>query len=270
MTDRSVDKALMQKAHYKTDEKLVLRKKYNQFAIPKANIHQDIIKKIFALKPTKILDVGCGNGDFLIELREKGFTGEITGLDISKGIQEKGREQNKKEKLNIEFIVGDAENLPFKDNSFDVITAKHMLYHLPNPQKGTDEMFRCLKKRGVAIITLNSKNNTPMLHECEHRICKKYKLATEHGQDLVNMETAEKFLHKFTNIEKFYKEGKISKPKMFPAIFESFRDNYDPQPSDALWKIIMNDVKTFVKEKIAANGEFVETRISGAIIAQKN
>ncbi|MEI7961218.1 MAG: class I SAM-dependent methyltransferase [archaeon] len=268
--NRTFDKKVLVESHYKTDEKLVLRQKYNQFAKPKTDHGPTIIKKILSLKTNRILDVGCGHGDLLIELRKSGFGGELIGLDLSEGIQEKGKAKNKREKLNIDFVVGDAENLPFQNNTFDVILAKHMLYHLPNPQKGVEEIYRCLKKEGTLIITLNSKNNTPLLHEIEHKICKKYDLTSEHNQDIVNMETADKYLTKFSNIKKEYKEGKINKPEMFPAIFESFRDNYEPQPDDALWNKIMANVKEFVKEKSEANGIFTETRISGIITAQKN
>lgn len=268
--NRTYDKSVLPKAHYKTDEKLVLRKKYNSFAVPRTNLDELLIKKIRACGAKCVLDVGCGNGDFLIELRKSGFDGELMGLDISPGIQKPGIKQNEKEKLGIKFMVGDAEQLPFEDNTFDAIIAKHMLYHLPTPQKGADEIYRCLKKGGLVIITLNSTRNTPLLHECEHFICNKYALKSEHGQDIVNMETIQDYLTKFTNIHKEYKEGKINKPDLFPAVFESFRDNYEPQPNDALWAKIMADVNAFVKDKIMATGAFIETRSNGLVIAHKD
>jgi len=266
---RTIDKQILFEKHYKTDKKLVLRQRYNHFAIPSTNLDEDIINEIKKTNPKSVLDAGCGNGDFLIDLRKSGFSGELTGIDISKGITQKGEKQSAKNKLNINFITMDAENMLFENNSFDVIIAKHMLYHLPNPQKGIDEMHRCLKNNGILIITLNSKDNTPMLHECENLICKKYNLTSKHGQMIINVEDVNKLLEKFV-IEKItQKEGKINKPELFPQVFESFIDNYSPQPNKELWAKIIADVNKFVELKIKTNNEFIETRKNGIIIARK-
>lgn len=70
---RHTDKTVLVSGHYKTDEKLVLRKKYNTFFEPKTDIVKDVIEFVFSVSPKKVLDVGCGNGDFLIKLRKAGL-----------------------------------------------------------------------------------------------------------------------------------------------------------------------------------------------------
>jgi len=266
---RHTDKSILVSGHYKTDEKLVLRKEYNKFFEPKTDIVKDIIEFVFSVSPKNVLDVGCGNGDFLIKLRKAGFSGKLTGLEISSGMLEGGIKQNSNENLGIDFIVGDAEKLPYEDNSFDVIIAKHMLYHLPNIQKGVDEMYRCLKKGGVLVITLNGKNNNPLLHECEKMVCKKYNFKTLHGRDMINTESTPAYLEKFASYSTKTYYGKMNRPDLFSEYFKTFIDNYFPQPSEEQWAQILLDVEEFIQNKIKETGAFNEERYTGLIIAKK-
>lgn len=265
----STNKKILVRGNYRTQDKLMLRKSYNSFMIPHISLDKELINKIKKLKVKSILDAGCGNGDLLIALRKSGFAGLLTGIDLSKGMLKSGIRQNSREKLGIKFIVADAEKLPFKDKSFDLVISKHMLYHLPNPQKGVNEMYRCLKNNGFLMITLNSKKDLPLVKECGRFVCKKYKLTEVFGSELVNVENVRKFLKSFTVIDVKFKEGRINKAEMFPAFFESFRDYYEPQPSEKMWVRIMKDVREFVERKTASKGEFTEKRIRGIIFARK-
>jgi ubiquinone/menaquinone biosynthesis C-methylase UbiE len=94
----------------------------------------------------KILDVACGKGVFLYYARKRGL--HTYGIDISEssiGIV-------KKINPDFEILVGDAENLPYSNNSFDYVTCLGSLEHFPNPTKGIREMSRVLKKNGRACI----------------------------------------------------------------------------------------------------------------------
>jgi ubiquinone/menaquinone biosynthesis C-methylase UbiE len=267
---RTTNKKILVRNQYKNQSKLMLRKKYNSFMKPLISIDKEIIKLVKNMQPSSILDVGCGNGDLLIGIRKSHYNKLLTGIDLSKGMLKSGIEENKKRKLNINFICGDAEKLPFDSSTFDLIISKHMLYHLPNPKKAINEMHRCLKQNGHLIITLNAKGDEPQIYNCEKMICKKYNLVCKHGNRIANENTVRKMLQKFsiTNIK--YNESKISKPQMFPSIIESFRSDYEPQPKNVLWCKIMDDVNNYVKIQVAKKGKFVEKRIRVMIICKKN
>jgi demethylmenaquinone methyltransferase/2-methoxy-6-polyprenyl-1,4-benzoquinol methylase len=109
-------------------------------------------------KPRFILDVATGTGDFAIQSIVANPE-KITGVDISSGMLEIGREKIKK--LNLENKIAlqltDAEQLPFDDNYFDVITVAFGVRNFENLEKGLREMQRVLKPGGDLVIIEFSK-----------------------------------------------------------------------------------------------------------------
>lgn len=120
------------------------------------------VRKLLApYKPKTILDVATGTGDLAIELN-KLQPEKIIGLDIAANMLHIGKEKIKTKKLDrvIELQLGDSENLPFKDHSFDAVTVAFGVRNFENLQKGLKEMHRVLKPGGVAAILEFSKPKT--------------------------------------------------------------------------------------------------------------
>jgi len=103
------------------------------------------IKKSRRKSRKKILDVACGKGLFLREARRRNL--DVFGIDISKTAIEKA-----KELIEGEFLIGNAERLPYKDNSFDYVTCLGSLEHFIHPDIGIKEITRVLKRKGKASI----------------------------------------------------------------------------------------------------------------------
>ncbi|MDO5654774.1 MAG: bifunctional demethylmenaquinone methyltransferase/2-methoxy-6-polyprenyl-1,4-benzoquinol methylase UbiE [Flavobacteriaceae bacterium] len=112
------------------------------------------VKLISEQQPSKILDVATGTGDLAIALAQKIPNAQITGFDLSAGMLEYGREKIKAKNLNhqIQMIQGDAENMPFEDNSFDAITVAFGVRNFENLEKGLKEIHRVLKPGGTFLI----------------------------------------------------------------------------------------------------------------------
>ena len=110
-------------------------------------------------QPSTILDVATGTGDFAIEAIRMGLDAQVTGLDLSAGMLENGKEKIKKRRYEdkIEMIQGDSENLPFDDNSFDAYTVGFGVRNFENLDKGLREMHRVLKPNGTTVILELSK-----------------------------------------------------------------------------------------------------------------
>lgn len=110
----------------------------------------NIIKKT---KAKKILDIATGTGDLAIAMR-KVNPEKIIGLDLSKGMLEQGRKKVEKNGLSnlIEMVLGDSENLPFEDDTFDAITVSFGVRNFEDLNKGLKEINRVLKPKGTFVI----------------------------------------------------------------------------------------------------------------------
>lgn len=93
-----------------------------------------------------VLDVGTGPGFMALILTEMGH--KVTGIDISEGMIEKARSNATAMKLDIDFRKGDGESLPFKNETFDLLVNRHLLWTLPHPKEAIEEWARVLKPHG--------------------------------------------------------------------------------------------------------------------------
>nr|BEL01500.1 class I SAM-dependent methyltransferase [Dehalococcoides mccartyi] len=98
----------------------------------------------------KILDVGTGTGVIALLLAEMGH--DVTGIDLSEGMLQHAKDKAALQHLDIQFLIGDAENPQFPDNTFDVVISRHVVWTLPNPEKAIKEWKRVLKPSGQLLI----------------------------------------------------------------------------------------------------------------------
>ena len=133
----------------------------------------------------KILDYCCGDGDIALKITRMGAA-EVIGIDISDVSIENSRKKAAQEGLQnqCKFLVMDAENTKFSDESFDIVFEHGVLHHL-DLKKAYAEIARILKPEGKAICVEAIGHNPIMQHyrrttlhlrtiwEMEHILCKK-------------------------------------------------------------------------------------------------
>lgn len=112
------------------------------------------------IKPSsKLLDAPCGTGRLSLFLTEEGF--EVTGVDISSAMVELCKEkiQHSRMRKQTEFLVGDAESLPFANSSFEAAISLRLFGHLPceNRHNVLRELYRVSKS--FVVVAYYHKNS---------------------------------------------------------------------------------------------------------------
>lgn len=123
-----------------------------------------LVKMVGAKDPQAILDIATGTGDLAILLSRTGAK-EIIGLDIAPAMLEVGKEKVKKKALEniISMVVGDSEQLPFKDDRFDAVTVAFGVRNFEDLNAGLSEIFRVLKPGGTfAVLETSIPARTPV------------------------------------------------------------------------------------------------------------
>ncbi|MFB6319889.1 bifunctional demethylmenaquinone methyltransferase/2-methoxy-6-polyprenyl-1,4-benzoquinol methylase UbiE [Saccharicrinis sp. FJH54] len=117
-----------------------------------------VIRTLKPVQPKQVLDIATGTGDLAFQLA-KITSNKVTGADISEGMLAVAREKKIKRNLNCEmdFITGDAENLPFKENTFDVVTVGFGIRNFQDPLAGLKDMTRVVRKGGTIAVLEFSK-----------------------------------------------------------------------------------------------------------------
>jgi SAM-dependent methyltransferase len=98
----------------------------------------------------QVLDVACGTGNAAIPAARAGA--DVTGLDLVSELLEGGRKKAAVEGLEIEWVEGDAEDMPFEDDSFDRVLSTFGHMFAPRHERTADEMARVCKQGGVVGI----------------------------------------------------------------------------------------------------------------------
>ncbi|HWK02877.1 MAG TPA: bifunctional demethylmenaquinone methyltransferase/2-methoxy-6-polyprenyl-1,4-benzoquinol methylase UbiE [Puia sp.] len=112
------------------------------------------IRELAAVPRSKILDVATGTADMAIMMTRYLSPEKITGIDISTGMLEIGRQKIARLKLEgqVELYTGDSEAIHFPDNSFDAISVAFGVRNFENLEKGLQEMLRVLRPGGRLVV----------------------------------------------------------------------------------------------------------------------
>ena len=119
-----------------------------------------VVQLVSKNNPKQILDIATGTGDLAIMMSQLN-PDKIIGLDISAGMLDVGKQKIANVNLSdkIDMVVGDSENMPFKDNTFDAITVSFGVRNFANLDKGLTEIKRVLKPGGTFVV-LETSNPT--------------------------------------------------------------------------------------------------------------
>jgi len=102
-----------------------------------------------------VLDLGSGAGiDAILAAKKVGINGKVIGVDMTEEMVEKAIDNAKKQNItNVEFLLGEIENLPLKDNSVDTIITNCVINLTPDKAKTFSEAYRVLKPEGKIYLS---------------------------------------------------------------------------------------------------------------------
>lgn len=146
------------KEQYKTVENLNLRTKLHSYNTNKMDWSDWCFKQMKFPTKAKILELGCGGGDLWVKNKQYiNKEWKIVLSDSSTAMLENSKERLKQIDFDFTYEQIDAQNIPYEDESFDVVIARHMLYLVPDIEKVLSEIKRVLVKGGMFYTTTNGK-----------------------------------------------------------------------------------------------------------------
>ncbi|MBE9005217.1 class I SAM-dependent methyltransferase [Fortiea sp. LEGE XX443] len=108
-----------------------------------------ILDFVCATPETSFLEPGVGTGLNVIPFVKRGYS--VTGIDVSEQMLHQCRQKLNGNPSNLQLIQGDASQLPFPDNSFDIVLTVHMLHTISDWKRFLDEIERVLKPGGFYL-----------------------------------------------------------------------------------------------------------------------
>lgn len=157
----------IREVQYKNDSKLSARQSIYVYQQPRIVLWQRVLDLAELRGDERVVDVGCGNGLYLGALERGAHRGLCCGLDFSPGMLPAAAERAPHAAL----MVGDAQRLPFPDDSVDVALSMHMLYHVPDRTVAIAELRRVVRPDGRALVVTNSEQHLAELDDLIAAAC---------------------------------------------------------------------------------------------------
>ncbi|MDR9854227.1 class I SAM-dependent methyltransferase [Paenibacillus sp. VCA1] len=250
------------------------------YGLRKETFEEWLIGKLKLTGSELVLDVGAGNGRFSLPVGRmlKGSGGFLAACDLAEGVMIPSRVQAEKESLPILHMQADAENLPFLSEQFDLVMANHMLYHLPNLNRGLAEMGRVLKQSGRLLATTNSEKGMPELFGLHLNTMDRLGIPFGVKEELIafSLENGEQTLSKhFKQVESWtYEAGfMVKEPEpvfQYYAATQLYQgpmndDNLSKEVRDAIAPCFIQLTEELIREK---GGELVISKPVGAFVGK--
>jgi SAM-dependent methyltransferase len=262
------------KRQYATDKLsrdiVAMREKY---AIPRIDFPLWALNGVLWRGEEKVLDVGCGFGQYYHKLYDRVPDAEYYGLDLFPGVlaTHPGADSGR-------LAVADAIALPYPSATFDVVMANHMLYHVQDIDTALREIRRVLKPDGVLMATTHSVQTMPELRVLLRRAViiltqqpPSAVRAPLAASDLFGLENGTRMLARH-----FYAVSRFEIPSTmifttlepFLSYLNAMRDLLELYlPSDVSWDSIIDVLREQVTQLIHQWGEVPISRLAGVLVA---
>jgi SAM-dependent methyltransferase len=258
-----IDRARLRGAAYGTTGPLAARAALYQHQgerIDFAGWVLDLVEQEHPLgQRSRVLDVGCGPGAYLVKLRERHPGITTIGFDLSAGMTRAARDSGSA------TAVADAMQVPACTQAFDVVLCSHMLYHVPDIGLAARELARVVAPDGlVAIVT----NGARHLHELDALTSDAFRSVTGADWDAPARSAARFLLDDaprlvapaLTVVRSERRSNTITVPDAAPlvAYVDSEQSLFEPAiPTGTSWESMLGAFAQQATAAIGRDGEFV-------------
>ena len=160
------DKGYVEQQYNSTNRLEARIELHQRFSTNKQGWMNWVFEKLATHAAGDILEVGGGTGALWQENEDKLATEwKLTFSDRSQAMVRKARQSSSLQRMKCTFLQTDVQCLPFANESFSLLIANHMFYHLPDLDKGLREIKRVLRPGGLLFATTVGKDHTRELKE---------------------------------------------------------------------------------------------------------
>ena len=242
---------------------------YSEIAIFFLPVSAHLVKLSNVSNYDNVLDVACGTGNTAITAAKRRKGAKVTGIDFPTPMLTQAKaEAALAEAEDIEWIEGDAEDLPFEDNSFDVVLSSFGHMFAPRPDVATREMLRVTKPGGrIAFATWPPEHANGRMFDAMAKHIPKFSSSSNNPYPPAspmqwgNPDVVKKRLcGKVSGIH--FERGAIKKPVLSPnhywqtastkggALIQAIQILKDPQKVESLKKDILEAVSPYMHDNV--------------------
>jgi ubiquinone/menaquinone biosynthesis C-methylase UbiE len=272
-----LDRKVLREQEYADDSHLEVRRRtHHLYTLSPVDFGRWTLERLPWRGGERVLDVGCGPSDLLGEMarhrvaRHHQSWGILVGFDFSDGMIAKATRTAAG--LPVHFFVGDVQAIPLSDETFDVVMARHMLYHVPDIDRAVAEAVRVLRPGGSLLATTNRARNMPEYEAILGRAAARFPSVAEPARitDRFSLENAVSFLEPYLDqIETHILPGTLRFPTSQPFLdyFASARAmTMHPDQTKEEWLAVLDFVRAETEAIISHQGYFDVTKTTGAIV----
>ena len=155
------DREYLRNKQYATSRRLADRGQlHSQYSVATESVFEHLVRHTPWAGAQDVLEVGVGPGWWWnTAVQHLDPQASLTITDLSPGMVDESVARLKELGISVTGQTADAADLPFADDSFDVIAAHYMLYHVPNPEQALREFHRVLRPGGTLVAASNGPNH---------------------------------------------------------------------------------------------------------------
>ncbi|MCE5221634.1 MAG: MerR family transcriptional regulator [Clostridium sp.] len=196
---------------YKSDKNLNIRSNLHSYNINKVDFDKWCFNQINFPKNARILEIGCGTGKLWFKNKESIYKNlDITLSDFSKSMLKIAKDKLKDIDYDFKYEEINVENIPYEDESFDIVIAEHMIYFASDIEKALSEIKRVLTCGGMLYVSANSCETMAELNKLVEKFDSSLGIDNNGYSSRFELENGDAVLKKYFNkVDVEILEGKI-------------------------------------------------------------